>query len=64
MLARAAPGVIGGLIIIETLRAQGVLIEEGAGAARALWFSLLAYLLGQRVHVEPVYRPPARVAVW
>ena len=45
MLARAAPGVIGGLIIIETLRAQGVLIEKGADAARALWFSLLAYLL-------------------
>lgn len=45
MLARAAPGLVGGFIIIETLRAQGVISEAGEPAARALWFGLVAYLL-------------------
>ncbi len=45
MLARAAPGLIGGFIVMETLRAQGILTEEGETPARALWFSLIIYLL-------------------
>jgi len=45
MIARAVPGVIAGFVIIETLRAQGVINEEGESAARALWFVILAYLL-------------------
>lgn len=45
MIARTAPGLIGGFIIVETLRAQGVITEAGEPAARALWFGLIAYLL-------------------
>ena len=45
MIARAAPGLIGGFVIIETLRAQGVIAETGEPVARALWFALVAYLL-------------------
>lgn len=45
MIARAVPGLIGGFIIIETLRAQGLIVEEGDAAAHALWFGLVAYLL-------------------
>jgi small-conductance mechanosensitive channel len=45
MLARVVPGLIGGFIIIETLRAQGLIVEAGAPAARALWIALVAYLL-------------------
>lgn len=45
MAARTAPGVIGGLIIIETLRAQGVLTEDGEAAARAFWIGVLSLLI-------------------
>jgi len=45
MLARAVPGLIGGFIVMETLRAQGILTDEGEGPARALWFGLVIYLL-------------------
>ena len=45
MLARAVPGLIGGFIVMETLRAQGILTEEGEGPAQALWFGLIIYLL-------------------
>lgn len=45
MLARAVPGVIGGFIMIETLRAQGILPEAGESAARIFWLVLLDYLL-------------------
>lgn len=45
MLARAIPGLIGGFIVMETLRAQGILTEEGEAPARALWFGLIIYLL-------------------
>ncbi|WP_425408677.1 mechanosensitive ion channel domain-containing protein [Hyphococcus sp.] len=44
MIARTAPGVIGGLVIIETLRATGVLTDEGENAARAFWIGVLAVL--------------------
>ncbi len=44
MVARTAPGVIGGFVIIETLRATGVLTVEGEDAARAFWVSVLAIL--------------------
>ena len=45
MLARAVPGLIGGFIVMETLRAQGILTEQGETPARALWFGLIIYLL-------------------
>lgn len=45
MLARATPGLVGGLIVIETLRAQDVLTPAGEGPARALWVGLVIYLL-------------------
>ncbi len=45
MLARAIPGLIGGVIVMETLRAQGILTEDGEAPARALWFGLIIYLL-------------------
>ncbi len=45
MAARTAPGVIGGLIIIETLRAQGLLTVEGETAARAFWTGVLSILI-------------------
>lgn len=45
MIARAAPGLMGGLIVMETLRAQGILTEQGEGPANALWFALVIYLL-------------------
>ncbi|GJL95545.1 MAG: mechanosensitive ion channel protein MscS [Hyphococcus sp.] len=45
MIARTAPGLLGGFIIIETLRAQGVITEQGEPAVRTLWFALLVYLL-------------------
>lgn len=45
MTARTVPGVIGGLIIIETLRAQGVLTPEGEAAAQAFWIGVLSVLL-------------------
>lgn len=45
MLARAIPGLIGGFIVLETLRAQAILTEQGEGPVRALWFGLIIYLL-------------------
>ena len=45
MLARAIPGLIGGFIVMETLRGQGILTEQGETPARALWFGLIIYLL-------------------
>lgn len=45
MIARVVPGLIAGLIILETLRATGILNQAGAPAARAAFLSLLAYLL-------------------
>ncbi len=45
MFARALPGVVGGLIIIETLRAQGVLTEQGEAPARMLWVGILSILI-------------------
>lgn len=44
MAARTLPGVIGGLVIIETLRAQGLLTVEGEAAARAFWIGVLSIL--------------------
>jgi len=45
MLTRLVPGLIGGVIIIETSRALGLLGPEGVPVARALWIALVAYLL-------------------
>ena len=44
MIARTLPGVIGGAVVIETLRVQGVITEAGESPAQALWFALIAYL--------------------
>lgn len=45
MLTRVLPGVIGGLAVIETARAVGLLADDGVGVARAIWGALLAYLI-------------------
>lgn len=45
MVARAAPGLAGGAIILAALRAQGVIGAAGVNAAQALWFGLVALLL-------------------
>jgi small-conductance mechanosensitive channel len=45
MLTRIIPGVIGGVIVIETSRAVGLLGAEGVPVARAIWIALIAYLL-------------------
>lgn len=45
MAARTAPGIIGGLIIIETLRAQGILTPAGEAAAHAFWIGVLSILV-------------------
>lgn len=45
MLARAAPGIIGGLIVFEALRAFGLFGEEGEAIAQSAWFALVAALL-------------------
>ena len=45
MLTRVIPGVIGGLAVIETARAVGLLAADGVGVARAIWVALLAYLV-------------------
>lgn len=44
MVAHTAPGVIGGFVIIETLRATGILTAEGEASARAFWVGVLAVL--------------------
>ena len=45
MLTRLVPGLIGGVIVIETSRALGLLGPEGVPVARAIWIALIAYLL-------------------
>ncbi len=45
MLTRVVPGVIGGLAVIETARAVGLLADDGVGVARAVWGALIAFLI-------------------
>ena len=45
MIARIVPGLIGGFVIIEASSAVGLLGAEGMLVARAIWLSLVAYLL-------------------
>ena len=45
MLARLIPGVVGGIIVIETSRALGLLGEAGVPVARAIWIALIGYLI-------------------
>ncbi|MEO1252445.1 MAG: DUF3772 domain-containing protein [Pseudomonadota bacterium] len=45
MVARAVPGVIGGFLIIETWRAQGLITENGEGIARIFWLIILDLLI-------------------
>ncbi|MCA8889409.1 MAG: mechanosensitive ion channel family protein [Parvularculaceae bacterium] len=47
LLTRLGPGVIGGLAVIETARAIGLLQEDGLSVAHAIWVSLIAFLLAQ-----------------
>lgn len=45
MLTRLVPGIIGGLIVIESARALGLIAADAIAVARAIWFALVAYLL-------------------
>jgi small-conductance mechanosensitive channel len=45
MLTRLIPGIAGGLLIIETARAFGLVSEIALPAIRAIWRALIAYLL-------------------
>lgn len=62
MLTRLIPGVIGGVIVIETARALGLLAGGGVVVARAFWLALVAYLLvdgfasGLFAPTEPAWR--------
>ncbi|MEZ5916164.1 MAG: mechanosensitive ion channel [Parvularculaceae bacterium] len=47
LLTRLGPGVIGGLAVIETARAIGLLQDDGLSVAHAIWVSLIAFLLAQ-----------------
>jgi small-conductance mechanosensitive channel len=64
MLSRLIPGVVGGLVLIESARALGLLAAEGAGVARAFWGALIAFLLvdgfaaGLFAPTAPAWRPP------
>ncbi len=45
MLTRVLPGIISGLLIIETARAFGLVSVEAVPVVRAIWRALIAYLL-------------------
>ncbi|MEX0644972.1 MAG: hypothetical protein WD076_06665, partial [Parvularculaceae bacterium] len=45
MLAHAAPGLVGGFVVFEALRTQGLIMEAGEEVARVAWFALVAFLL-------------------
>lgn len=74
MIARALPGAIAGYIIIETVRAQGVISAEGESAARVFLLVIIDYLLvsgflsglfapaNPKWRIAPVNAPRARAA--
>ena len=45
MTARVISGVVGGLLIMEAARSQGLLQAEGEQVAKAIWGALVAFLL-------------------
>jgi small-conductance mechanosensitive channel len=45
MATLVLPGIIGGIAVIETARAVGLLADTGVGVARAIWGALIAYLI-------------------
>jgi small-conductance mechanosensitive channel len=45
MISRLVPGIIGGLVVIETARVIGLLGPDGFPVARAIWIALIAALL-------------------
>lgn len=45
MLTRLIPGIVGGLLIIETSRMLGLVGEAGVPVVRAIWRALIAYLV-------------------
>lgn len=45
MISRLVPGVVGGLVVIETARIIGLLGPDGFPVARAIWIALIAALL-------------------
>ena len=45
MLTRLIPGVVGGLLVIETSRALGLIGDSGIPVIRAIWKALVAYLI-------------------
>lgn len=61
MVFRMAPGVIGGLIVLEALRYSGFLVDEGATVARALWHGLLLILFAEALTTS-VFAP--RLEAW
>jgi len=64
MAARGAPGLIGGFVIYETLRAQGLIPPDASALARAIWFGFVAVLVvdGAKAGVFDVRRPNWAVA--
>jgi len=45
MLTRLIPGVVGGVLVIESSRALGLVGEAGVPVVRAMWRALVAYLI-------------------
>lgn len=45
MLTRLIPGIVGGLLVIETSRALGLIGQSGIPVVRAIWKALVAYLI-------------------
>lgn len=58
MLSRIIPGIIGGLTVIGSARAIGLLVPEGMALAYAVWGALLAYLLVEGF-TSGLFSPPA-----
>ena len=45
MLTRLIPGVVGGLLVIETSKALGLIVATDVPVVRAIWKALVAYLV-------------------
>lgn len=45
MLTRLIPGVVGGLLVIETSKALGLIVASDVPVVRAIWKALVAYLV-------------------
>lgn len=47
MLARALPGVIGGFVVMEALRTQGVIDDTTGRLAQVIWFAIVGILASE-----------------